>query len=216
MGYALVLPAAYLLGSISWGLLVGKLARGIDLRQYGSGATGATNVLRALGPRLAGLVMVADISKGVIAVLLARLVTHDAVAESLAGILVVVGHNWPVFSRFQGGRGTTTGVGGLAVISPLAAAVALAVFVFTVVASRYASLGSVLAVLTAMIALPVLIVIGPEPSEYPYLIYVAIGCPLILWRHRGNIQRLAQGKEPRISLGRTSDSHDGGTAEGGR
>lgn len=196
MEYALVLPAAYLLGSISWGLIVGKVSRGIDVRRYGSGATGATNVLRTLGPRMAALVLVADVSKGVVAVLLARLLIEEHLAEALAGILVVAGHNWPVFSRFQGGRGTTAAVGALAVMSAPAAAVSTALFILTVLISRYMSLGSVLSVVVAMVMLPVMVATGLEPWEY--LVFTSIGGPIILWRHRGNIQRLIQGKERRI------------------
>ena len=196
MEYVLVLPGAYLLGSISWGLIIGKVRRGIDVRKYGSGATGMTNVLRTLGPRMAALVLVADVAKGIVAVLLARLLTGAPLAEALAGVLVVAGHNWPVFSRFRGGRGVTTGVGSLAVMSPLAAAVAVSVFVLTVLLSRYMSLGSVLAVVVAMVALPILVATGLEPWQY--LIYTCVGGPVIIWRHHGNIRRLLQGTERRI------------------
>ena len=194
--YVLVLPGAYLLGSISFGLMAGKLGRGIDLRQYGSGATGTTNVLRALGPRMAALVLVADLAKGVIGVLLARLIIGTPLAEALAGFLVILGHNWPVFSRFQGGRGVTTGVGGLTVMSPVAAAIAVGVFIPTVLISRYASLGSGLAVSTAMITIPIMAATGQVPWEY--MVYVGAGGSLILWRHLGNMKRLLQGTERRL------------------
>lgn len=194
--YALVLPGAYLLGSISWGLIIGRMTRGIDVREHGSGATGMSNVLRSLGPRLAVPVLVLDVSKGVIGVLLARLIIGTPMAEALAGFLVILGHNWPVFSRFRGGRGVTTGVGGLAIMSPLAAAIALGVFVPTVLISRYASLGSVLAVATAMVTIPIMVATGH--AHWEYLIYIGAGCPLILWRHVGNIQRLMQGTERRL------------------
>ena len=196
MEYVLVLPGAYLLGSISWGLIIGKVRRGIDVREYGSGATGTTNVLRTLGPRVAAVVMVADISKGAVAVLLAKLLIDAPLAEALAGVLVIAGHNWPVFSRFQGGRGVTAAVGALAVMYPVAAAGAAAVFVSTVLVSRYVSLGSVLSIAAAMIAIPILVATGLAPWEY--IIYVGVGGPIILWRHRGNIQMLRQGTERRI------------------
>ena len=194
--YALVLPGAYLLGSISWGLIVGKMTRGIDVRQHGSGATGTANVLRTLGPRWAVLVLAADVSKGVIAVFLAKQIIGSPVAEALAGFLAVLGHNWPVFSRFQGGRGVTVGVGGMAVMSPVTAAIALGVFVSSIAVSRYVSLGSILAVTTAAVIIPILVVAGQEPWQY--LIYIGAGCPLILWRHAGNVQRLLQGTERRL------------------
>ncbi len=196
MPYVLVLPGAYLLGSISWGLIIGKMRSGIDVRDYGSGATGTTNVLRTLGPRMAALVLVADVSKGVVAVLLAKLLIGTPLAEALAGILVVAGHNWPVFSRFQGGRGMTSGVGALVVISPLAAAVSMALFIPTVLISRYVSLGSVFAVMVSISILPILVATGLEPWQY--LVYSTVGGPIILWKHRENIRRLLQGKERRI------------------
>ncbi|MSQ22913.1 MAG: glycerol-3-phosphate 1-O-acyltransferase [Dehalococcoidia bacterium] len=194
--YALVLLGAYLLGSISWGLIVGKVTRGIDVRQHGSGATGTANVLRTLGPRWAVLVLAADVSKGVIAVFAAKQIIGAPMAEALAGFLAVAGHNWPVFSRFQGGRGVTVGVGGMAVMSPVTAAIALGVFISSIAASRYVSLGSVLAVSTAAVMLTILVVAGQEPWEC--LVYVGAGCPLILWRHAGNMRRLMHGTERRL------------------
>lgn len=196
MEYLIAPLGAYLIGSISWGLIVGKVTRGVDVRSYGSGATGMTNVLRVLGLRLAILVMVADISKGVAAALLARAIVGTPMAEALAGILVIAGHNWPIFGRFRGGRGVTTGVGALAIMSPLAAAAAVAVFVIAVLLSRYVSLGSVLAVITAMIMVPLLIALDMAPWEY--ILYVVLGSPLILGRHMGNIQRLLTGTERRL------------------
>ena len=196
MEYVLVLPGAYLLGSISWGLIIGKMSRGIDVRAYGSGATGVTNVLRTLGPHMAALVLVADVSKGIIATYLARVVTGAPLAEALAGVLVIAGHNWPVFSRFQGGRGVTTAVGAMAVMSPPAAAAGIGAFLPTVLLSRYVSLGSVLSVIAGCVTLLVLVAIGLEPWDY--LIYAGVGGPIILWRHRGNLRRLLQGTERRF------------------
>ena len=210
MEHVLVLPGAYLLGSISWGLIVGRVSRGVDVRKYGSGATGMTNVLRLLGPRMAALVLVADLSKGIVAVLLARLLTDNPLTEALAGILVIVGHNWPVFSRFQGGRGVTTALGAMAVMSPIAVAATVATFVPTIAISRYVSLGSVAAVAVAMIAVPILVVASVEPWEY--LIYAGVGGPIILWRHRGNIRRLLEGTERR--MGKEAEIQDEPSPEG--
>ncbi len=196
MQYALLLPGAYLVGSIPWGLIAGKLRGGIDVRQYGSGTTGTTNVMRTLGPRVATLVMVADVSKGVVVVLLARAVVDAPLAEALAATLAIIGHNWPVFGGFRGGRGVTVGVGGLGAITPLGGAIALGVFIPTVALTRYASLGSVLAVASALIIVPVMVAIGD--LDWAYVVYVGVGCPVILWQHRGNIQRLLRGTERRI------------------
>ena len=204
MEYALVLLGAYLLGSISWGLIVGRLVRDVDVRHYGSGTTGVTNVLRTLGLQMAGIVLLADVSKGIAAVLLARLLSEDPLAEALAGILVILGHNWPIFSRFHGGRGVTAAVGGLMVMAPLAAVAAAVAFLLAILASRYVSLGSVLSVLVAMVSIPILVMTNLEPWQY--MIYVGAGGPVILWRHRGNIQRIFQGTERRLGQSEASNT----------
>ncbi len=198
MEYALALPSAYLLGSISWGLIAGRVRRGIDVRDYGSGSTGSTNVLRTLGPTMAAIVLVADVAKGVTAILLARVLIGTALAEAVAGLLVIAGHNWPLFSRFQGGRGTTVAFGALAVMSPPAAAISFGLLLPTVLLSRYMSLGSIVAVVAAMITIPTLVALDMAPWEY--LLYAFLGGPVILLRHKGNIQRLLHGTESRIRL----------------
>lgn len=208
--YALVLPGAYLVGSISWGYMVGKL-KGMDIRQVGSGSTGMTNVLRTLGPAFAVLVLIADVSKGVAAVLLARLLTGGApLAEALAAALAVIGHNWPLFSGFRGGRGIATGVGGLTTLYPWSGVIAIGVFLVPVAATRYVSLGSILAVVSAIVTLPLFAILGMTPWQYS--VYVGISGPLILWQHRSNMQRLVKGNERRLGerLGRgDSDAGEG-------
>ena len=194
--YAIALIGAYLLGSISWGYLVGKV-RGVDIRERGSGSTGMTNVLRTLGPALAVLVLAGDVSKAVLAVLLARVLTGGAhLAEALAATLAVIGHNWPVFSGFRGGRGVATGVGGLTVLSPLSGAIAVGVFLTPVALTRYVSLGSVCAVLSSIITIPLFAALGW--TAWPYFLYVGVAGPLIIWQHRGNIQRLLTGNERKL------------------
>ena len=198
--YALILPGAYLLGSISWGLIMGKLKQGVDIRRHGSGSTGTTNVLRILGIRMAAIVLVADISKGIIAVLAAKqLASNNLLLEALAALFVVAGHNWPVFSRFRGGRGITAAVGSLAMLTPIVAALALAAFVPIVSFSRYVSLASISAVIVAVAAMPVMVAFDLAPRQY--LVYTMVGGPLIIWRHRGNIQRLINGTENRLQFG---------------
>ena len=211
MEYALVfrgaylLAGAYLLGSISWGLILGRLRRGIDLRQVGSGGTGATNVLRTVGPRMAAVVLFADMAKGVTAVALAKLLADDIpMIVALAGILVIVGHIWPVFSRFHGGRGIATAVGALVMISLPTVMMATVAFIPAVAITRYVSLGSLLAVATSMIMIPVLSAAGEVPWEYT--VFSTVGGPMILWRHRENIKRLLNGTERRMSFRRGQPS----------
>ena len=197
--YALILPGAYLLGSISWGLMMGRLKGGVDIRQHGSGSTGTTNVLRILGVRTAALVFAADTAKGVVAVLAAKLASDDPLLEALAALSVLAGHNWPVFSKFRGGRGITAAVGSITVLAPLVTALALAAFAPIVAVSRYVSLASVSAVVVAVAALPVMVALDVAPWQY--LVYTTAGGPLIIWRHRGNIQRLLNGTESRLQFG---------------
>lgn len=202
--YGVALLGAYFLGSISWGYMVGKV-RGVDIRNQGSGSTGMTNVLRTLGPALAALVFVGDVSKGVLAVLLARWLTGGAPpAEALSATMAVAGHNWPLFSGFRGGRGIATGVGGLATLSPLSGAIAVGVFLLPVAITRYVSLGSICAVLSAMITIPLFAAL--EWTHWAYLLYVGIAGPLIIWQHRGNIQRLLARNERKLGASESSPS----------
>lgn len=196
MIYLASLVAAYLIGSISCGLIVGRLARDVDVRNYGSGATGMTNVLRTLGPRMAALVLIGDLTKGIVAAAIAISWADLRLIEAVAGILVVAGHNWPVFSKFHGGRGVTTALGVLVVISPIVAVAAVALFIPIVAITRYVSMGSLAAVILSMLLIPSLVLAGLAPWEY--LIYSFCTGPLIIWKHRENIQRLLQGTERRI------------------
>ena len=199
--YAAVLPLAYLIGALPWGYVVLHLRRGIDIRDYGSGRTGVSNALRTAGMRVAGLVLLLDLAKGISAVLLARTLIGDPTAEVAAGLLALVGHNWPVFLGFRGGRGIAPGLGALTVISPLAAILGVAVFIPTCLITRYLSLGSILGVIVACGGLVALVLLRFNPlgfSSNLYLIYGLLGGGVIIWQHRDNIQRLLQGTERRI------------------
>ena len=143
--YAYFMPICYLLGSIPWGYLLTQTIKGMDVREYGSGSTGTSNVLRTAGGTLAAAALVLDASKGVLAVLLARVVADTEVAQVAAGLAALVGHNWPIFLDFKGGRGIATGVGGLLMMSPLSGAIAIAVFLPITLLTRYLSLGSICA-----------------------------------------------------------------------
>ena len=199
--YAAVLPLAYLTGSLSWGYVVLLMHRGIDIREYGSGRTGVSNALRTAGYKLAGLVLFLDLLKGILAVLLARFLLGDPTAEVAAGLAALVGHNWPVFLGFRGGRGIAPGLGGLAVMSPLAAVTGVVVFLPVCVFTRYLSLGSMLGVVSAVAMLVALLLLSFNPwgsISYLYLIYGLLGGAVIIWQHRDNIQRLLDGTERRI------------------
>ena len=199
--YAAVLPLAYIMGALPWGYVVLLMHRGIDIREYGSGRTGVSNALRTAGYKLAGLVLFLDMVKGISAVLLARSLIGDPTAEVAAGLAALVGHNWPIFLGFRGGRGIAPGLGGLAVMSPLAAVCGVMVFLPICIITRYLSLGSILGVVCAIAALVALILLDFNPwgpISPLYLIYGLLGGSVIIWQHRDNIQRLLNGTERRI------------------
>jgi glycerol-3-phosphate acyltransferase PlsY len=196
--YPIVLVLAYLMGSVPWGYFLVHWSRGVDVREYGSGRTGMTNVLRTGGGRLAALVLVLDLGKGLVAVLLAREVLNTTSGEVSAGLLALVGHNWPVFLNFKGGRGIATGMGALALIAPIAAIIGMVVFIPVTLISRYLSLGSVTGVITASMSLLALAILGIYSTTYTW--FALIAGALILWQHRDNIQRLLQGTERRLGV----------------
>lgn len=192
----------YLIGAIPFGVIMGRLTRGIDVREYGSGSTGMTNVSRTIGARAGTLVLLADLSKGVAAVALAWLIFDSSSAmfawgQVAGGCAAVIGHNWPAYIGFRGGRGVTAGFGALLVISWPVGLISLAIFLMVVSLSRYVSLGSMLAALTMIVVVIPFIAFDREP--FAYLVYALVVALLIIFRHRGNIQRLLAGTEPKIS-----------------
>ena len=194
--YGTVLPLAYLLGSISWGYMLLRLRMGVDVRDYGSGRTGMSTVLRTGGAKLAAMVLTLDIAKGVMAVVIARAVIGTNTAEVAAAIIVLVGHNWPVFLQFKGGRGILTALGGLAIMAPVPAILATATFLAVTAWSRYISLGSMVGVIIGAISVLALALAGLHSNTY--MIYGFIACAMIIWQHRDNIRRIRQGSERRL------------------
>jgi len=197
--YPLVALGAYLLGSIPTGVLVGRAVRGIDLRDYGSGKMGFANALRTLGWFPSLIVLVADAMKGYIPVMATGLLLGSHNLQVVAGFMAVVGHIWPLFAGFRGGRGVATVYGAfLAMSLPLTLALA-AVAALIVLAFRYISLMSVVTVPLGALGLLGLALLGVEP--YVYGIYGSLVAALILFQHRDNIQRLLSGTEPKLGQG---------------
>ena len=193
----ILVPVCYLLGSIPFGLIAGKLYRRIDVREHGSGSTGMTNVIRTVGVPMGALVLLLDMGKGVGAVALARYALDaPEAAQGAAALAAIAGHNWPVFIGFRGGRGTATGWGALLILWPIAGLVASVVGLALVAITRYVSLGSVTATLVGCAVLAVACLAGAAPMGLIW--FAAIGCAFVVGRHRGNIERLLKGEERKL------------------
>lgn len=195
---ALSVLLGYLLGAIPFGYLVVKLARGRDVRTSGSGGTGATNVTRAAGP-VAGLItLLLDVGKGLGAVAAAAWLTRSEPAwVAAAAVAAIVGHSYPMFLRFRGGKSVATAVGAFVTFAPLAVAAALGVWLTVVAFWRYVSLASVL----AAAAFP-LFAYGLYRPPLAMTLAAGVGASIIILRHRSNLERLVKGIEPRLELKR--------------
>lgn len=187
----LIVLLGYFIGSIPFALVLARY-RGLDLRKIGSGNLGAANVLRASGATAGVVVAVLDIGKGALSVLLADQLSDGSALPAMAGLAAIVGHIYPIWLRFRGGKGVATACGVFAVLTPLAAAPAFAVFIATVWITRYISLGSVIA---SVVLPPVAYVTGSPPPVVASAVAASI---LIVFRHRSNLARLASGTERRI------------------
>lgn len=204
----LVLVAlGYFSGAIPFGLLVSQRS-GVDIRKVGSGNTGATNILRAMGWKAAALVFALDFFKAALPVLLARLVTGEPAVEVATGVAAVLGHNWSIYLKGGGGRGVSSAFGVLMVTSPPVGLVTLAAFIALVAATKYVSLGSVVgvvigaALLITHVAVAGLTPLGsvsiidiPKPA---HIIFALVVGPLVILQHRDNIRRLLTGTERKL------------------
>ncbi|MEO6463787.1 MAG: glycerol-3-phosphate 1-O-acyltransferase PlsY [Candidatus Eisenbacteria bacterium] len=195
----LVLGAAFLLGALPFGLWVGRLARGVDVRQHGSGNLGATNVYRSLGARLGLTVFALDAGKGVAAVVLARALAGasfpggDNAAGLCGAIIAVLGHSFTPFAGFRGGKGAATAAGAMLAATPAASSVALAGFIAAVATTRRISVGS----LVAAVLLPLGLWLLPFAWQGNFAAWTgtAVGV-LIVLRHLPNVRRILRGEEP--------------------
>ncbi len=205
---AIVVIIAYLLGSIPIGLIIGRLRKGIDIRQHGSGKIGGTNVMRTTGARLGLLTLIIDGFKAGIAVAIAQTVIGNEsivigsisinwqVAQTMAGIAAIVGHNWPIFAQFRGGRGVAAYFGSMFWIAPIAAACGLAVLAMVALRTRHMSSGSIFGAITSWFVMLILTVSYGDPLVY--LLYSSLIVLLVIYQHRDNIKRLRQGTERRL------------------
>ncbi len=206
--FVAVVVLGYLLGAIPFGVLVARRWARVDVRQYGSGKIGMANVLRTAGKKAAVMVLALDLLKGVLAVVFAGLIVGGGygevggfgvgvlVAEVLAALAAIAGHNWSVFLKFKGGRGVVTFFGGLIALCPPAAIFGAEVFVIGAGVTRYASLASIVAAVATYTILVPLVIMNRFPIEY--LAYTLIGTILIFIMHRDNIIRLLSGRERKL------------------
>jgi len=190
----LVVPLGYLLGSFPSGYLAGRWCAGVDIRQLGSGSTGATNVLRQVGKGPALVVFLVDVFKGSAAVILARALLGAGAYGWLvaAGLAALAGHIWPIWLGGKGGKAVATGFGMLLGLVPAVGMACLGVFLTSLALSRIVSISSVL----AAAALPLLMAGAGAPGAYLGLGVVA--AVMVIWRHRSNLSRLLKGEEPRL------------------
>jgi glycerol-3-phosphate acyltransferase PlsY len=188
----LLLLGAFLLGAIPFGFLAGKLLKGVDLRTHGSGNIGATNTLRVLGTVPGIVVLLLDVLKGYVPVVLAHALRLDPWSVMGAGLAAILGHTFSPFLGFRGGKGVATSLGVLAGLSPVVAGGVLLVFALVVGATRYVSLGSILAAAAQAAFFWML------PHPLPYRLFGLLIAVFVIAKHRPNIERLRKGEESRF------------------
>jgi len=194
-----LVAGAYLLGSVSFSVVVVKVMQGLDVRTVGSGNAGATNVMRAAGKKAGVAVLALDVIKGMTAVAVPRALDAPPAVVGSAAVAVVLGHVFPVFFGFRGGKGVATSAGALGTLAPAAMAAGLAVFILVVFWKRYVSLGS----MVTAVLFPLLVGLGARLGwpEYggPWLVLASSAIALlIVIKHRNNLRRLRAGTEPRL------------------
>ncbi len=193
MKTALIIISCYLLGSIPFGYIVGKLFKKVDIREYGSGNIGATNALRILGPSLASLVVIGDIGKGIFSIYLVQYLNIDnLLILTIAGLAVICGHDWSIFLGFKGGKGIATTLGVVFALNPTISILALIIGGVVVITTRYVSLASIFVVISIFI----FTILFKQP--YEFIIFSALIMILGIFKHKENIQRLKSKKERKI------------------
>lgn len=211
INYIVVAVVAYLIGSISFSVIFTKKLAGFDVREKGSGNAGTTNVLRTAGKLPAVLTLICDILKGVAAVLIALLVGQmingdsftRAILVQIAGVFVIIGHTFPIFFKFKGGKGVATALGVILIVNWEVGLICLVFALILMILSRMVSLGS----LAAAILFPILCmftqehyIVGGKEAHFAYIIFSILMALIVIFNHRENIKRLATGTENKISF----------------
>ena len=210
--YIIIAIIAYLVGSINFSIIISKRMAGFDVREKGSGNAGTTNMLRSVGVKAAAITLLCDILKGVVVILIAILIGNivdgldDALLVQLAGIFVIIGHTFPIFFGFKGGKGIATSLGVLLMFNWQIGLICLVFALILMVITRMVSVGSI----AAAILFPVLVIfIGQNyivpVNNWSYLIFSIIVAVLVLFNHRENLKRIFTGKENKISFKKSSN-----------
>ena len=186
----------YLFGSISPSVFLGRAFKGIDVRKAGSGNAGTTNAFRTLGVRLGVAVLLSDLLKGVVPVVIARLVLHGQhpVVIVLVAFACIIGHNYSIFLRGKGGKGVATGAGAALALMPIPMAIVVGIFVFLLLVVRIVSIASIV----ATVMYPVMAAVFQRPLAY--IVGACVMAVVVLWAHRGNFRRLWRRQEPRVKF----------------
>lgn len=196
LSYILVIIIAYLLGNISTSYIIAKKMIGVDIRTQGSGNAGSTNVLRTLGKKAGAMTFIGDLLKGVLAVLIGKVIASISgadvyIAGYLAVIGVVSGHNWPAFLGFRGGKGVATSLGSMIAINPILALSCFGVFLIIVAITKYVSLGAVVSISLS----PIMMIITKNNKGLLATLFLTIS---VIYTHRENIKRLLNGTERKL------------------
>lgn len=206
MKQILVIIVAYLIGSIPFGYLIVRHKVGEDVRESGSGGTGATNVSRRAGKAAGVFTLLLDALKGVLAIVVAQIIIGEGGPTvdwltAAAAVAAIAGHIFPVWLRFRGGKGVATGVGVFLMLAPVAVLCAAVIFIVIVSITKYVSLGSIVAaaIIPAFVFMDMVFITAISDLR-PLLTAAAVGAMLIIFAHRGNIRRLAEGTEPKFRL----------------
>lgn len=190
----IIVLICYLIGNISFSFLLTKVKLKKDIREFGSGNAGTTNVLRVLGKKYAVMVLVADVLKGVIVILLSRLFEVSEVTIILCGLAVILGHNWPAIMGFRGGKGIATSIGVFITFDPIVALICIGIGVVIIIVSKYVSLGSVI----GMAIFPIVVIaLSRSVEEVLFALCVSL---ISIYKHRANISRLMKGNENKLSF----------------
>lgn len=189
----IIVLSSYLLGSISASYFLGKILTKKDIRQHGSGNVGATNALRVFGPKIAAVSFIYDIFKGVAAVIIGNQLLGDNGAL-IGGVSAVIGHNYPVFLGFKGGKGVATTLAVVLAINPLVASICIGVGLLIIIRSKYVSLGAVV----GMALLPIVGLVLVQPFDVNFFVFSLFLGAMSIYRHKGNITRLLNGNESKL------------------